>query len=270
GYIEGKNIASEHRFAAGRDERLPELAAELARLKVDVIVTEGTPATRAAKQATETIPIVMVIEGDPVRADLVASLARPGGNITGVTAHVLELSGKRLQLLKEALPGLSRVAVLWNPANPDKVVEWRETEAAARVFGIELLSLQVRSADELEPALDGAIMADALIVLGDSLTMSNAILIARLATTRRLPSMYSHAFVRPGFHPGLMSYGPSRIDLFERVAAYVDKILKGANPADLPVERPTRYEFTVNLKTAKALGLTIPASLLFQADRVIE
>ncbi|MFQ5553527.1 MAG: ABC transporter substrate-binding protein, partial [Thermoplasmata archaeon] len=251
GYIEGKNVAFEHRYAVETDE-LPELAAELVRLKVDVIVTMGTSAARATKQATRTIPIVMLVEGDPVRAGLVASLARPGGNVTGMTALVPELSGKRLELLKEAVTGLTRVGVLWNPADPDKAVEWRETQPAARLLGVELQSLEVRSANDFESAFEAAIneRAGALLVLADKLTASYARQITDLTTKNGLPSMYSSRwFVGLFGDGGLMSYGPRRVDLSRRVAAYVDKILKGANPAELPVERPTQFELVINLKT---------------------
>ncbi|MGH7411658.1 MAG: ABC transporter substrate-binding protein, partial [Candidatus Methylomirabilis sp.] len=236
GYVEGKNIVFENRFAGGRDERLAELAAELVRLKVDAILTSGTPAVRAAQQATKTIPIVMVVEGDPVRAGLVSSLARPGGNITGMTTLGAELSGKRLQLLKEAVPGLTRVAVLWNQADPEKAEEWKDTKAAAQKLGLRLQSLEVGSREELEAAFQAAMKerAGALLVLADRLTGAQSKTIAELAAKNRLPAMYpSRWFVDIQKMGGLMSYSPASIDVNRRVAAYIDKILKGAKPADL-------------------------------------
>ena len=271
-YIEGKNIRFEYRAAGGRDEQLPELAAELVALKVDVIVTAGVPAIRAAKKATTTVPIVMAVEGDPVKAGLVASLARPGGNVTGVTTIAPELSKKRLQLVKEAVPGLTRVAVLWNPANPEKAEEWKEVQAAARVLGVQLQSLEVRRPDDFEPAFQAAVRerAGALLVMSDSSIWSQAKRISLLAAKSRLPAMYpSSFFVDFSDHNGLMSYAASRFDFPRDVAAYVDRILKGAKPADLPVAEPTRIELVINLKAAKAIGLTIPQSVLLRADKVI-
>jgi putative ABC transport system substrate-binding protein len=272
GYREGDDLAFEKRFAAGRDDRLPELAADLARRKVDVILAVGLPAIHAAKQATRTIPIVMIVEGDPVKAGLVASLARPGGNLTGVTVLGPELSAKRLELLKEVVPGLRRAAVLWNPANPEKAEEWKATEAAARVLGVELQSLQVRTRADLDAAFEAAVKArsDAVVVLADALIVSQAGTVAALARAKRLPAVFpSSYFVEPG-QGGLASYGPNRVELSRRAAAYVDRILKGAKPADLPVEQPTRLELAINLGTARALGLTLPPSVLVRADRTIE
>jgi putative ABC transport system substrate-binding protein len=269
GYVEGQNLTIEYRWAADNDEQLPRLAADLVRLKVDVIVVEGhTPAIQAAKNATSTIPIVMGVSGDPVKMGLVASLARPGGNVTGLS--ILTLAPKRLELLKEAIPKLKHVAVLWNAANPVKVLDWRETQAAARALGLKLQSLEVRGPTDFQGAFDYATRdpADALVVFGDGLINSHRRQILDFAATRQLPAMYPYReFVDEG---GLMSYAPSFTDLFRRAAVYVDRILKGAKPADLPVERPEKFELVINLKTAKALGQTIPQSLLLRADQVIE
>jgi putative ABC transport system substrate-binding protein len=267
GYVEGQNLTIEYRWAADNDEQLPRFAADLVRLKVDVIVVEGhTPAIQAAKNATSTIPIVMGVSGDPVKMG--QSLARPGGNVTGLS--ILALAPKRLELLKEAVPKLKHVAVLWNAANPVKVLDWRETQAAARALGLKLQSLEVRGPTDFQGAFDYASTdrADALVVLADGLINSHQRKILDFAATRRLPAMYpNREFVDEG---GLMSYAPSFTDLFRRAAVYVDRILKGTKPADLPVERPEKFEFVINLKTAKALGLTIPPSLLLRADEVIE
>ena len=270
GYVDGQNIAFEVRSAEGRAERLPDLAADLVRLKVDVIVAGGTPAPLAAKRATTAIPIVMASAGDPVGSGLVASLARPGGNVTGLSLLVPELGGKRLQLLKEVVPGVSRVAVLWNAANPYPVLVWRQTEAAARALGVHLQSLDVRGPDDLEGAFAAATRgrAGALITVEDPLTFGQRKRIVDFAARARLPAMYGfREFVDAG---GLMSYAASLADLSRRAATYVDKILKGAKPADLPVEQPTKFELVINLKTAKALGLTIPPSVLIRADQVIQ
>ena len=270
GYIEGQNLTIEYRWAGGRDDRLQGLAEELVRLKVDVIVVEGhTPAIQAAKRATTAIPIVMGVSGDPVGTGLVTSLAHPGGNVTGLTILSPQLAGKRLELLKEALPGLSRVAVLWNPANPPKVLEWRETQGAARTLGLRLQSLEVRSPSDFEGAFEAATRdrSDALIAFSDGLINGHKARIVTFATKTRLPSMYPNRdFVDAG---GLLSYGPSFTDLFRRAALYVDKVLKGAKPGNLPVEQPTTFELVINMRTAKALGLTIPPSLLLRADHVI-
>src|SRR5215813_7334671 len=271
GYVEGQNLGIEYRWAADRDDQLPRLAADLVRLKVDVIVVEGhTPAILAAKQATSTIPIVMGVSGDPVKTRLVESLARPGGNVTGLSLLTPELAPKRLELLKEAIPQLARVAVLWNAANPVKVLDWQETQAAASTLGLTLQSLEVHGPTAFNEAFDAATRdrADALVVLPDGLINSHRSQIVDFAATRRLPGMYPYReFVEAG---GLMSYAPSYTDLFRRAATYVDKLLKGAKPADLPVEQPTKFEFVINLKTAQALGLTIPPSVLGRADQVIE
>ena len=271
GYVEGQNLAIEYRWAADKDDQLPQLAVELVRLKVDVIVVEGhTPAIQAVKKATSTIPIVMGVSGDPVRTGLVESLARPGGNVTGLSIMTPELAPKRLELLKEAVPKLARVAVLWNAANPIKLLDWQETQAAAKKLGLKLQSLEVRGSTDFDGAFDYATRdrADALVVFPDGLINSHRRQILDFAATRRLPGMYPYReFVGEG---GFMSYAPSYTDLFRRAAVYVDRILKGAKPADLPVEQPEKFEFVINLKAAKSLGLTIPPSVLLRADQVLE
>jgi len=270
GYAEGKQIVFEYRFADDRYERLPGLAAELVRVKVDLIVVHSTPGTRAAKRATGTIPIVMVNVADPVGTGLIASLAHPGGNITGVSNIDVGLAAKRLELLKEVLPKLSLLGVLRNPNNASGEPQLRETQAAARSLGIEIRSFDVRDRTELDTAF--SLMAnartDAFMVLGDPLFLSKQKQIANLATTKRLPSVFArNENVEAG---GLMSYGPTFAEQFREAATYVDKILKGAKPGDLPVEEPTRMYLVINLKTAKALGVTIPQSVLLRADQVIE
>jgi ABC-type uncharacterized transport system substrate-binding protein len=270
GYTEGQNIVIESRHAAMRPALLPDLAANLALSKVDVIVAAGDPAIHAARHVTSTIPIVMVAGADPVGSGLVTSLARPGGNLTGLSALSPELSGKRLQLLTEALPQVSRVAVLWNPADPAKALDLRETQATGQALGVQLQLLEVRGPEDFESAFAAMTRdrAEALITLGDPLTVSHRMRIVDLAAKSRLPTMYDvREFVEAG---GLMAYGPSLADLFRRAAAYVDKILKGAKPGTLPVEQPMKFELIINLKTAKALGLTIPPSVLFLADQVIQ
>jgi putative ABC transport system substrate-binding protein len=271
GYVEGQNIALDYLSAEGKLERLPELAAELVRRKVDVIVGGPEPVIRAAKQATTSIPIVMVAAGDPVAAGFVASLARPGGNITGQTNLASGLSAKRLELLKEAAPTISRVAVLWNPDNPGVVPTLRETEAAARSLRIQLQPLEMRGPNpDLESAFRVATrgQAGALIMLDEPSSLHNRTRIAELATQKRFPAISPfREFVEAG---GLMAYGPSLPDQFRRAATFVHKILKGAKPADLPVEQPMRFELVINLRTAKALGLTVPQSVLLRADQVIQ
>jgi putative ABC transport system substrate-binding protein len=270
GYVEGQNILIERRFAAGKLERLLALAAELVRLNVGVIVALDPPATAAAKDATKTIPIVMRSSDDPTATGLVASFARPGGNITGVYSPYAELSPKRLELLKETLPGIMRVAVLWDPAFWGSTRAWRETEAAARSLGLELKSLEAQRADDLEGAFRTATRArsGALITLRNPLIVRHQLQVVKLAAKSELPAMYDdRPFVEAG---GLMSYGANLADLYRRAAGYVDKILKGAKPADLPVEQPTRFELVINGKTARALGLTIPQSILIRADQVIQ
>ena len=269
GYGEGR-IGFEYRFAEDKYDRLPGLAAELVRSKVDVILAHGSPAIRAAKEATRTIPVVMVGAGDPVGTGFVASLGRPGGNITGVSNIDALLAAKRLQLLKELLPQLSRVAVLRNPTNPSAEPQFRETSAAARSLGIETHLFDVRDPDELERAFSvmGKARVDALAVVADPMFLSLQKQIAALALSKRLPSVFArneNVEAR-----GLMSYGPTLNDQFRLAVTYVDKILKGAKPGDLPVEQPTKFELVINLKTAKALSLTIPQSILLQADAVIQ
>ena len=270
GYVEGQNIVLVFPSAEVRPERLTDLAAELVRLKVDVIVTAATVGTQAAQQATRTIPIVMAFITDPVETGLVTSLARPGGNITGLSFLSPELYGKRLQLLKEVVPGLSRTAVLSGPTNLDVANQVRELKTAAGALGVQLQILEVRSADDFEKAFQAATRgrAGALLTLDDSLTYSYRPRIVEFAAKHRLPAIYGvREVVDAG---GLMSYGASLLDLYRRAATYVDKILKGAKPADLPVEQPTKFELVINLKTAKALGLSIPHSVLIRADQVIQ
>jgi len=271
GYVEGQNIVIEWRPAKGKLERLPELAAELVRLKVDCIVAVGLGPTGIAKRATTTIPIVMGnASGDPVQHGLVASLARPGGNVTGVISVSSDLAGKRLEILKETLPKVSRVAILWIPTSPSAAYHVRETEVAARKLGVQLQSLEVRSRDDLESAFRsaGKRSADALIVVSPGGMGRYRKRILDLAVKTRLPVMYTGSrWVRRG---GLMSYGTNSRELRRRAATYVDKILKGAKPADLPVEQPTKFDLVINLKTAKALGLTIPPAVLLQATKVIK
>ena len=270
GYVEGKNIAIEYRWAEGKYERLPGLAAELVQLKVDVIVAAATPAVQAARQATTTIPIVMVATVDPVGAGLVASLSRPGGNITGLSNLGVDLSSKYLELLRVALPKLSRVAVLVNPGNPNHPAFLKNIQATAKTTGVNVSPLQASTASQIEAAL-GAMTrerAGALIVLPDSLFLTQVRRIAELAAKNRLPTMFG-TWEGPEAG-GLMSYAQNPAEQFRRAATFVDKILKGAKPADLPVEQPTKFELVINLKTAKAIGLTISQDLLFRADRVIE
>lgn len=269
GYIERKNIAIEYGFADGKQERLAGLAAELIGLKVDVIVTVGLPAAVAAKRATLIVPIVMALISDPVGAGLVASLARPGGNVTGLSTASLDLSGKRLELLKETMPKVSRIAVLYDPDDPAKIAEFKETEVAARPLGVQAQSLEVRTLDEFEAAFKGATRgkAGSVLVLPTALSSTHRKRIAELAAKNRLPTMWATSQHMDG--GGLMSYGPDYGDLYRRAATYVDKILKGAKPADLPVEQPMKFEFVINLKTAKQIGVTIPQSVLYRADKVI-
>jgi putative ABC transport system substrate-binding protein len=270
GYVEGQSLVIEYRSADGREERFQSLAEELVRLKVDLIVTRGTPATRAAKAATATIPIVVATGGDLVGAGLIASLARPGANITGLTTETTTLAGKRLELLKELMPTLSRIAGLGNLGNPRTRLGWERLESASRSLGIQFQTLDVRKADDIGPAFEAAVRqhADALIVEAGSITQANRQLIAALSIKHRLPAIYPYReYVDAG---GLMCYGASTSDMYRRAAHYVDRILKGAKPADLPVEQPTRFELVINTKAAKALGLTIPQSLLLRADQLIE
>src|SRR5262245_41296964 len=270
GWFEGKNVVFENRNAEDRLERLPELAADLVRLKVDVIVAAGTLAPLAAKQATTTIPIVMTTAGDPLGSGLVASLARPGGNVTGMSLMVSDLGAKRLELLKEFLPLLSRVAVLWNAANPYSALVFKQTQAGGRTLGIEVQSLEVGGPEDFDATFEAArrLHPDALITVEDPLTVSYRKRIADFAVGQQLPSLHGiREFVAAG---GLISYGANLADLSRRAVYYVDKIFKGAKPADLPVQQPTKFEMVINLKTSKALGLTIPRSLLDRADELIE
>ena len=267
-YVEGQNIHVEYRFAGGRVERLAELAPELVRLKVDVIITTGTQVTDAAKRATKTIPIVFAAVVDPVGSGFVTSLSRPGGNLTGFNTLNLESLGKRLELLKEVKPRISRVAVLQNPANSSSPLMLKETEAAAKRLGIRLQSLEIRSPDDLVGAFQAATreQAGALVGLPDILLASQQRRMRDFAIKNRLLEIsWSSEWVEAG---SLMSYGANIPDLYRRAASYVDKILKGAKPADLPVETPMKFEFVINLKTAKQIGLTIPQSVLFRADKV--
>jgi len=269
GWAEGKNIVMERRFSEGKPERLRDLAAELVRLNVDVIVTSQTPPAQAAKNATTTIPIVMIV-GDPVGTGLVASLARPGGNMTGLSLLNPATAGKRVELLKDILPGATRLGVLGNPTSPWTALMIREIEVSARTLGMQLQRLEVERPTDFEAAFGAAIRgrAAALLVLEDGLNSAYMATIVGLAAKSRLPAAYGlREFVDAG---GLMSYGANTLDLYRRAATYVDKILKGAKPADLPVEQPTKFELVINIKTAKALGLTIPPSLLGRADQVIE
>jgi len=267
GYVEGQHLILEYREAP--PDRLAERAAELVRLPVDVLVTWTTPAIQAAKQATSTIPIVMAASGDPIRTGFAASLARPGGNITGLTIQSAELSAKRLELLTQLVPRLARVAVFWNPANPAMVLEWQETQEAARRLGVQVKSLEIRGPDEFARAFAAATRehAQALYFTAEALFFIHLPQILDFVARSRFPtSFHRREFVEAG---GLMTYGVNVPNLFRRAATYVDKILKGTKPADLPVEQATTFEFVINLKTAQALGLTIPPALLFQADEVI-
>ena len=269
GYVEGKNVSIEYRNAQGHIDKLPALAAELVRLKVDVILTASTPTAQALQHVTSTIPIVVAVSSDPVGNGLVASLARPGGNITGLTLMLPELSMKRLELLKEVVPKVSRVGVLWNSSNPAFDEPLRLIKQVAPSLGMRLQVLQVRNLDELDQALSATMSGrvDALFVWGEPVTYEHRARILAAAAKRRVPAIYDlRKFAEDG---GLIAYGPDVPDLFRRAATYVDEILKGAHPADLPVQQPTTYELVINLKTAKALGLTIPQSLLIRADEVI-
>jgi putative tryptophan/tyrosine transport system substrate-binding protein len=270
GYVEGQNVLLELRDGEGKAERLPDLAAELVRLKVNVIVTSSTPAIQAVKQATTTIPIVMAFSGDPVGTGLVASLAKPGGNITGLSDIGPEISGKQLELLKEAFPTVSRVGFFLNPSNQSNRLRLKAAEATAGELKVQIQALEVQSANDLEKAFStiSNAQAQALMTVRDPAINVNQKRIVEFAAENRLPTM--HMDKEPVEAGGLMSYGPDVPDLFRRAATYVDKILKGAKPADLPVERPIKFEFVINLKTAKQIGLTIPPNVLARADRVIK
>jgi putative ABC transport system substrate-binding protein len=269
GYVEGKNIVIEYRYAEGKPERRPDLAAELVQLKVDVIVTIGPGATFAAKKASATIPIVFASANDPVGTGLVSSLAQPGGNITGLSLMVPDLDGKRLELLKEAFPKVARVAFLWAPVGSRRNSALTNMEAAAKALGLKLLSLEVRSLDDFEGAFARAKKerAQALITTTGALINTHQLRVLDFVAKNRLPAIYHYSeFVEAG---GLMSYGPDNTDVWRRAADFVDKILKGTKPADIPVEQPMKFEFLVNLKNAKQIGLTIPPNVLARADRVI-
>ena len=272
GYVEGRNLVIEYRDAEGKYDRFPALAAELVALKVDVLVAANSLAALAAKQATRTLPIVFAFAVDPVTDGLVISLARPGGNVTGLSTLLAELVGKRLELLKQAVPGVSRVAVLWQPGAQGERTEkdmLKEADVAARVVGVRLQIVEVRGPADFDRAFSDMTRAraGALTVLGSSMFVSERRRLVDLAAKNRLPAVYPQTeYVDVG---GLMAYGPNAADMFRRAATYVDKILKGAKPGDLPVEQPTRFELVINLKTAKALGLTIPQSVLSRADEVI-
>jgi putative tryptophan/tyrosine transport system substrate-binding protein len=269
GYVEGENIAVEYRFARDSTERLPDLAADLVSLRPDVLVVVSTLAARAAKAATSTIPIVMG-GGDPIATGLVVSLAHPGGNLTGVSNIAPELSGKRLQLLKEAVPGTARAAAIWNAPDPVMALEFGETLVAAKALGVELMSIGVRERADLERAYEAATdwRADAIILIADQFVIANRVPLVSLSAQSGLPTISGDGeFAAAG---GLMAYGPNRRELHRRVAQYVDKVLKGTKPADLPVERPMTFEFVINLRTAQTLGLTIPQHVLLQATEVIQ
>jgi putative ABC transport system substrate-binding protein len=270
GWIDGQNISVEYRFAEGKEDALPRLAADLVRSQLDVIVAEGTAAIRAAKTATQTIPIVMATSSDPVGTGLVASLNRPGGNVTGRSLQTAELSGKRLQLLTEIVPKLARVAVFSNPTNPSIASVIEQTKAAAQSLGIEIHLVEVQAPDHFESAFTAVmrVRADALIVLPDPMLYGQHPRIVTFATASRLPALFPEREVAEA--GGLIAYGPSIPASFQRSAAYVDKILRGAKPADLPVEQPTTFELAVNLQTARAIGVTIPTSILLRANEVIE
>jgi len=270
GYVEGRNILLEYRWAEGKYERFPALIGELIALKVDVIVTAGTPAALAVRRATATIPLVMVAVGDPVGTGLVASLALPGGNATGLTSIAPDLEGKRLEMLNAIVPKLSQVAILWNPDNAFHVKAEKEARAAAQVLRVHVHSVGVRTAEDLDRAFDTILRErpGAFIMLADRIFLHNRARIVDFAARNRLPAVYAYReLVEAG---GLMSFGPNYADMHRRAATYVDKILKGAKPSDLPVELPTKFEFVINLKSAKALGLGVPQTVLLLADEVMQ
>ena len=269
GWIEGRSVTIEYRWAEGRNERAAEIAAEFVRLKVDVIVAQGTPSVIAAKQATSVIPIVFAAVGDPVGSGLVASLSRPGGNVTGLSTQQTDTASKRIELFREMVPGLRRLAIMGNVGNPAVELELSEVQSTARAFGLEATAFELLRAEDIAPAFDALKgRADALYVCGDPLVFTNRIRVNTLAQGARLPTMYLLGeYVEAG---GLMSYGPSVPDLYRRAADFVDKILRGVKPADIPVEQPTKFDLIINITTAKALGLEIPPTLLARADEVIE
>ena len=270
GYVEGRNVLIEYRWAEGKYDRFPALIGELLALKVAVIVTAGTPATLAVKKATTSVPVVMTAVGDPVGTGIVPSLSHPGGNITGLTAISTEMDAKRLELLREVVPSVSYIALLWNAASPLQVLAEKQVQAAAQVLRMRVLSLGVKTEEEIKSAL--AVMArerpDALLVLADRLLLHHRALIMDFATRHRLPGVHAYReLVEAG---GLMSFGPSYADMHKRAAYFVDRILKGAKPGDLPVERPRTFELVINLKVARALGLTIPQSVLLRGTEIIQ
>jgi putative ABC transport system substrate-binding protein len=269
GYVEGGNLAIEYRYADGNYDRLPGLAADLVRLKVDIIVTEGTPPTRAAAQATTTIPIVMTVTGDPVASGLVTNLARPGGNLTGASFFFPEIAAKRLQLLKELIPGLRRVTVVWNPSNAVQGPVVRAIEAAAKTLGIDVQHIKIQVPADVDHALLAiSKRRESLMVLEDGVINVCSIQIAQVAAMHRLPTIFGlTTFVEAG---GLMAYGPNRPELWRRAATFVYKILKGAKPGELPVEQPVRFDLVINVRTAQELRLTIPPSLLLRADEILQ
>ena len=268
-WIEGRTVALEYRWAEGRSSRAAEIAAEFVRLKVDVIVTYATPPALAAKQATSVIPIVFAAAGDPVGAGLVASLARPGGNVTGLSNQQADVAGKKLELLREVVPGLRRLAIMANTGNPGTVLEMGEAQAAARTLGLEATTVEILRTEDIAPGFDALKgRAEALYVCTDPLIVTNRARIHTLAMSARLPTIYnSREYVEAG---GLISFGPSFLDLWRRTAEIVDKILRGAKPGDIPVEQPTKFDLVINLTTAKALGLEVSPTLLARADEVIE
>src|SRR5262245_63207930 len=269
GWIEGRTVAIEYRWAEGRNERLAEIAAEFVQRKVDVIVTHSAEPVIAAKKATSVIPIVIALAADPVGTGLVATLARPGGNVTGLSLQSTDLAGKRLALLREVVPGLRRLAIMVNPGAPAAVLEMSEVETTAKTLGLDIATFEIRRADDIAPAFEALKgRAEALYIAGDPLVTTNRIRLAILAVGARLPTMHGNREnVDAG---GLMSYGANFPDLFRRAADYVDKILRWAKPADIPAEQPTKFDLVINLTTAKALGLNVPPSLLARADEVIE
>jgi len=270
GYVDGRNVIIEYRWAGGDAGRLPALAAELVAAKVDIIVTSGIPAANAAKSATATVPIVMATSGDAVADGLVASFTRPGGNVTGLSLFTRELSRKRLEIFKEAVPGLERVGAMFNAQNPATMPQFRETATAGDTLGLKLMPFDIRFPEGIEPAFAAAVRqkVQGVLIISDSETIAHRTQLGSAALKANLPTMFANkAYLQGG---GLMSYGPDIVAMFHRAAYYVDKILKGAKPADLPVEQPTKIELVINLKAAKELGLTIPQSVLLRADEVIQ
>jgi len=270
GYVEGQNIHVEYRYAEGDQNRLREFAAELVNLKVDVIVTGGTISTRPAKQATNTIPIIMAYDSNPVDSGIIASLARPGGNITGLASLTTELSGKRLELLQQAVPKLSRVAVFLNPSDPGAATAVKELQPVAKGLGLTVYPFEIRTPEDIDKGFQAATKnrAGALMAISDPITFTHRKRVVELAIRNRFPSIHAQIqFIEAG---ALMVYGPDEADMYRRTAKFVDKILKGAKPADLPVEQPTKFEFIINLKTAKQIDLTIPPNVLARADKVIK